>query len=157
MKDAEACAGKKNKDGAWAEPDYKNEKGTLVKGKIWCGAISPTTISQQAAKLYCQDNGMELASGYPEEQNGMNKFPKEDSDWVRFGKNSGGESAKSSETPKSYTSDVLPNMSRIFWSSSGNPDDSNDAFYFNGPNGIIYFIPHYITTDLSARCVVTRR
>lgn len=164
--DVEACVGKDNEHGAWAAPDYKDSAGQLVKGKIWCGAISPKTMSQPDAKSYCESKGMQTPSGYPENQNGKNEFPKEDSDFVRYRKHEGAESVASYETPKGYAPKVLPNQtytesgqtrSRYFWSSSVHPDDSDSAYVFSGRDGGVGYYYRYYANFSSVRCVVARR
>lgn len=167
--DVEACVGKDNEYGAWAEPDYKNSEGQLVKGKILCGAISQKTMCHPDAQSYCENKGMQTPNGYPENQNGKNGFPNEDSDFVRYRKHEGAQSVADFETPKGYAPKVLPNQtyiengetrSRYFWSSSVRPN-SSFAYGFGGRYGGVYvhtrtYSVHFAGVN-SVRCVVARR
>lgn len=108
--------------------------------KIFWYDLKPSeTMSQREAQKFCEQQGLNLPTGYTEDYNGISNFPNNDSNFVTAEKNG--------------IREVLKDIKGLMlWSSSSmEPVLNRDAYYFSGSDGRNRY--YYTTERFSARCI----
>lgn len=134
-----------------ANTDANHSIKYMVQSSAYMTQIGrPLPVAQLGALEYCASIGAELPTR---------------EDFGRLRGYMGATTAATAYQGTGYTPQVLPNLTRVengqthsnnFWSSSVRPDDSDDAYYFDGRYGLIDDGYRGVSSGVAVRCVVRR-